>query len=333
MSIGITQSRARAHANAQVQRLRQLLQDREKVATDDPDTAQGRSTATPSASVLATRGKAAKPQPDRYEIATHTAQGDSYREHWAEATDVDDTPQPRSSATSPPLYNNAQRLETVKRSGTFERFGRIESVDSSIQHRSSPRVRVESDMSWVQLQMRLFQDKDRRETPGAAAELQRQQLGGGEEQIATQEAFEKSRRLHACDHALNQPAEPHPGKAFMTNQESLRSHWSTLWEPDSNAASSLGSQGSPAEVDKDPSNTSPLVATSTKGLEAPHEAEPALSAPLAVKQATGAGGSKIDGIRAEGRANGAGQVEEIVPARGVQALVERAMVSSDSEDD
>ena len=82
-----------------------------------------------------------------------------------------------------------------------------------------------------------------------------------------------------------------------------------------------------------PSNTSPLVATSTKGLEAPHEAEPALSAPLAVKQATGAGGSKIDGIRAEGRANGAGQVEEIVPARGVQALVERAMVSSDSEDD
>ena len=188
-------------------------------------------------------------------------------------------------------------------------------------------------MSWVQLQMRLFQDKDRRETPGAAAELQRQQLGGGEQQIATQEAFEKSRRLHACDHALNQPAEPHPGKAFMTNQESLRSHWSTLWEPDSNAASSLGSQGSPAEVDKDPSNTSPLVATSTKGLEAPHEAEPALSAPLAVKQATGAGGSKIDGIRAEGRANGAGQVEEIVPARGVQALVERAMVSSDSEDD
>ena len=153
MSIGITQSRARAHANAQVQRLRQLLQDREKVATDDPDTAQGRSTATPSASVLATRGKAAKPQPDRYEIATHTAQGDSYREHWAEATDVDDTPQPRSSATSPPLQNNAQRLETVKRSGSFERFGRIESVDSSIQHRSSPRVRVESDMSWVQLQI------------------------------------------------------------------------------------------------------------------------------------------------------------------------------------
>ena len=86
-------------------------------------------------------------------------------------------------------------------------------------------------MSWVQLQMGLLQDKDRREAPGAAAELQRQQVGGGEEQIATQEAFEKSRRLHAGDHALNQPAEPHPGKAFMTNQESLRSHWSTLWEP------------------------------------------------------------------------------------------------------
>ena len=170
-------------------------------------------------------------------------------------------------------------------------------------------------MSWVQLQMGLLQDKDRREAPGAAAELQRQQVGGGEEQIATQETFEKSRRLHAGDHALYQPAEPHPGKAFMTSQESLRSHWSTLWEPDSNTASSLshslGSQGSPAEVDKDPSNTPPV----------------------AVKQAAGAGGSEIDGIRAEGRANGAGQGEQIVPARGVQALVERAMVSSDSEDD
>ena len=132
-------------------------------------------------------------------------------------------------------------------------------------------------MSWVQLQMRLFQDKGRHEAPGPAAELQRQQLGGGEEQIATQEAS---------------------GKAFLN-----------------------------------PSNTSPLVATSQKGLEAPHGAEPALSASVAVKQDAGAGGSEIDGIRADGRANGARQVEEIVPARGVQALVERAMVSSDSEDD
>lgn len=247
------------------------------MATDDPDTAQGRSTATPSTSVLATRGQAATPQPDGCETGTHAAQGDGDRGNWAEATDVDDMPQPRSSATSPPMHNDSQRLETVKRSGTFERVGRIESVDSSIQHRSSPRVRVESDMSWVQLQMRLFQDKGRHEAPGPAAELQRQQLGGGEEQIATQEAS---------------------GKAFLN-----------------------------------PSNTSPLVATSQKGLEAPHGAEPALSASVAVKQDAGAGGSEIDGIRAEGRANGARQVEEIVPARGVQALVERAMVSSDSEDD